>query len=67
MSQRKFRRLTHRLLGRFDSVQILLDEIEGSAVKLQAACDEDAEGEGAMHPVVHPPQWPRHGAAPAAL
>ncbi|MDR6668828.1 hypothetical protein [Rhizobium sp. 1399] len=67
MSQRKFRKLTHRLLGRFDEVQTLLDKIEGSAMKLQAACDEDVEGERVMHPVVYLPQWPRHGAAPAAL
>ncbi|EJJ26520.1 hypothetical protein [Rhizobium sp. CF142] len=67
MSQRKFKKLTHRLLGRFDEVQNLLDKIEGSAMKLQTACDEDAEGEVVTHPVVHLPQWPRHGAAPAAL
>lgn len=30
MSRRKFKRLTHRLLGRFDDVQSLLDGIEGS-------------------------------------
>lgn len=67
MSQRKFKKLTHRLLGRFDEVQNLLDEIEGSAMKLQTACDEDGEGEGVAHPAVQAPQWPRHGAVPAAL
>ena len=67
MSRRRFRKLTHRLLGRFDEVQTLLDKIEGSAMKLQTACDEDAEGEGVTQPVVYLPQWPRHGAAPAAL
>jgi len=67
MSRRKFKRLTHRLFSRFDDVQTLLDEIEGSAIKLQATCDEDAEGEGVVHPTVQVPQWPRHGAAPAAL
>lgn len=66
MSQRKLKKLTHRLLGRFDEVQTLLDKIEGSAMKLQNACDE-AEGEGVMSPVVRLPQWPRHGAVPAAL
>lgn len=67
MSQRKFRKLTHRLLDRFDDVQTLLDEIEGSAIKLQATCGDEAEGEHVTHPVVQLPQWPRHGAAPAAL
>ena len=67
MSRRKFKKLTHRLFNRFDDVQALLDEIEGSAIKLQATCDEDAEGEGVAQPAVQVPQWPRHGAAPAAL
>ena len=67
MSRRKFKRLTHRLLGRFDEVQIQLDQIEGSAMKLQASCDDEGEGEGVIRPTVQPPQWPRHGAAPAAL
>ncbi|MBB3590687.1 hypothetical protein FHX08_001031 [Rhizobium sp. BK529] len=67
MSRRKFKRLTRRLMGRFDDVQTLLDEIEGSAIKLQASCDEDAEGEGIANPTVQLPQWPRRGAEPAAL
>ncbi|MBB3392744.1 hypothetical protein FHT82_005533 [Rhizobium sp. BK275] len=67
MSRRKFKRLTHRLLGRFDDVQSLLDGIEGSALKLQATCDDEAETEDVIHPTVQPPQWPRRGAAPAAL
>ncbi|MBW9054951.1 hypothetical protein [Rhizobium mesosinicum] len=67
MSRRKFKRLTHRLLVRFDEVQHLLDKIEGNAMKLQTACDEDAEADGVPHPTVQLPQWPRHGAAPAAL
>lgn len=65
MSQRKFKKLTHRLLGRFDSVQSQLDKIEGSAIKLQSACGEETED--TTPPVVQLPQWPRHGAAPAAL
>jgi hypothetical protein len=67
MSQRKFKKLTHRLLVRFDSVQTLLDEIEGTAVKLQATCHDEADGEGVRHPAAQLPQLPRHGAAPAAL
>jgi hypothetical protein len=67
MSRRRFRKLTHRLLGRFDEVQTLLDQIEGSASKLRTACDDEAEEEGFTHPAVQTPQWPRHGAPPAAL
>ncbi|MBB3656566.1 hypothetical protein FHX15_001794 [Rhizobium sp. BK650] len=67
MSRRKFKKLTHRLFDRFDDVQARLDEIEGKAMKLRASCDEDADDEGIAHPAVQVPQWPRHGAAPAAL
>jgi len=67
MSRRRFRKLTHRLLGRFDEVKTLLDQIEGSASKLRTACDDEAEGEDLTHPAVQTPQWPRHGAPPAAL